>query len=93
MSDDERRNWENWAHANLMDIQHLLDDLNYARNSQDPLIVERQNQLKAELSTTADELVQVHGLIHGGYIEYAVSALKRLEQRAIHTRALACAKS
>jgi hypothetical protein len=90
MPTEEREAWENWAHSHLMAVQHLLDDIDSMRPSRDPKVAARHRQLKQELSKTADELVQVHGMIHLGYIEYAVQALDRLEQKAIQARTLAC---
>jgi hypothetical protein len=58
--------------------------------SRDPKVALRHYQLKEELSKTANGLVQIHGMIHSGYIEYAVQALDRLEQKAIQARTLAC---
>ncbi|MDR3606717.1 MAG: hypothetical protein P4M08_04965 [Oligoflexia bacterium] len=90
---EEREKWQTWADTNLFEIQHLLDGLKMMDTPVGAVAIERRQKLNDELSRTADELVQIHGLVHQGYFHSAISALGRLRQRASRARELACSDS
>ena len=90
--DADREHWEDWAHQNLVEIQHLLDDLDSLPARTTPEESLKFDALRTELSGAADELVQIHGLIHQGRVDRVGLALSRLQKRAERARGLACAR-